>query len=165
MKNRIFALLVFALIFEVSCQKKDVVKIPELKSKKEVKKQVTQPAVIKEIKKSKTCLDVVFDILTTSPTFVNKTKGLNEAIRKNGGTSYGIVVEGSPNPKEDDADAFSKTYDFNLHESYPDRIATIARYTFDPSKKELYEYNVAEDTLKPIKFNKELLLEFDKTCK
>lgn len=165
MKNRIVFLLVIILIFEVSCQKKDTPKIPNLKIKKEIKTDVNQPVAVKEIKKYKTCLDVVFDILTTSPTFVNMTKGLNEAIRKNGGTSYGIIVEGSPNPKEDDAEAFSETYDFNLHESYTDRITTIARYSFDPSKKELYKYDVAEDTLIPIKFNKKLLLEFDKTCK
>jgi len=165
MKNRILLSFVIILIFEVSCQKKDTPKIPDAKIKKEIKQDVTQPLALKENKKSKTCLDVVFDILTTSPTFVDMTKGLNEAIRKNGGTSYGIIVEGSPNPKEDDADTFSKTYDFNLHESYPDRITTIARYTFDPSEKELYKYDVAEDTLIPIKFNKKLLLEFDKTCK
>jgi len=165
MKNRILFLLVIILIFEFSCQKKDNPKVHDLKIKKEIKKDITQPVTAKEIKKSKTCIDVVSDILTTSPTFVNITKGLSEAIEKNGGTSYGIIVEGSPNPKEDYANSFSKTYDFGLHESYPDRIVTIARYTFDPSKKELYEYYAAEDTLIPIKFNKKLLLEFDKTCK
>ena len=115
--------------------------------------------------KPKSCYQVVVQILTTSKRYKQLTKGLYERVVKNGGTSYGIMLEGSPNPKQDTAMEYSKTYDFNLHESYPDREPVIARFTFDKKKRQLYEYDVVNDELKAIDFNKKLLLELDKACK
>lgn len=111
------------------------------------------------------CIDIVTEILTTSPKYISKTKGLYEAVVKNGGTSYGIAIEGSPNPKKDEAWDFSETYDFNLHESYPDRMLVIARFTFNPTVRQLYEYDAANDNLKPISFNRNLLLKFNEICR
>ena len=118
-----------------------------------------------EKKVFKTCGDVVTEILTTSPVFLKKTKGLYEAVVKNGGTSFGIDLEGSPNPKIDNAWNYSKTYDFQLHESYPDHMPVIARFTFDPTKKQLYQMDVAADSLIPIGFDKSLLLVYTRICK
>jgi len=100
----------------------------------------------------------------TSPTFLKGTKGLDVAIVKNGGTSFGITIEGSPNPQNDGALDYSKTYDFNLHETYSDRMSVIARFTFNPTDRQLYEYDVAEDKLNPIAFNRNLLLKFNDLC-
>ncbi|MGY0041460.1 hypothetical protein [Pedobacter sp. NJ-S-72] len=83
---------------------------------------------------------------------------------KNGGTSFGFMCEGSPTPKIDSAMNYSKTYDYSVHESYPDHAPVIARYTFDPVKKQLFEYNTALDSLVPITFNKNLLSDLDKAC-
>ncbi|MBL0056756.1 MAG: hypothetical protein IPP31_11365 [Chitinophagaceae bacterium] len=83
---------------------------------------------------------------------------MNEAIQKNGGSSYGIMLEGSPDPIRDQANERSSTYDLSLHESYPDRITVIARFSFDPVKKQLFERDVIEDTLIPISFDSKLLL-------
>ena len=118
----------------------------------------------KEYREVKTCVDVVMEILVTSPTFLKETKGLEEAIVKNGGTSFGITIEGSPNPQNDGALDYSKTYDFNLHETYSDRMPVIARFTFNPMDRQLYEYVVAEDKLNPIDFNRNLLLKFNDLC-
>ena len=115
-------------------------------------------------KEFKTCVEVVTEILRTSPVYLKKTKGLYEAVVKNGGTSYGIALEGSPNPK-DSAWGHSKTYDFQLHESYATHMPVIARFTFDPAKRQLYQSEVLEDTLIPIAFDRGLLLQFDKLCK
>jgi len=120
-------------------------------------------ACIKENEKSS--IDIVMEILTSSPTYINKTKGLYEAIIKNGGTSYGITVEGSPHPKKDKAVDFSETYDFNLHETYTDHMPVIARFTFNPSEKQLYEYDPADDSLKPIEFDRKLLEKYKESCK
>ena len=125
----------------------------------------TKPGEAKENRGLKTCVDVVMEILTTSPTFLKETKGLDEAIVKNGGTSFGITIEGSPNPKSDDALDYSKTYDFNLHETYSDHMPVIARFTFNPTNRQLYEYDIAEDKLKPIDFNRNLLLKFNELCR
>ena len=113
----------------------------------------------------KICVDVVMEILMTSPTFLEETRGLEEAIAKNGGESFEITIEGSPNPQSDGALDYSKTYDFNLHETYSDHMPVIARFTFDPMNKQLYEYDIAEDKLIPISFNRNLLFKLDDLCK
>ena len=112
-----------------------------------------------------TCIDIVMEILTTSPVYIKRTKGLYEAIVKNGGLSFGIMIEGSPNPSTDKAMEYSETYDFGLHESYSDRMVTIARFTFNPVDRQLYEYDVVQDDLIPIDFNRNLLLKFNELCK
>ena len=106
----------------------------------------------------KTCIDVVTQILLTSPTYLEKTRDLNKAVVKNGGTSIGITLEGSPHPESDHAQEYSNTYDFNLHETYPDRVTVIERFTFNPEDKQLFLVNVIDDKLKPIDFDRSLLI-------
>jgi len=115
-------------------------------------------------KGKKTCPDIASEIMASSATFKNKTEGLLEAIVKNGGTSYGIELEGSPDPIIDKAPAQSKTYDFNLHETYADRAPVVARFSFDPQSKQLYLYDPVLDSLTPIDFDRRLLRKFDEIC-
>ncbi len=103
--------------------------------------------------------------MTTSDRYKSLTDGLAERVIKNGGTSFGISYEGSPNPKIDSATSYSKTYDYSVHESYPDRAPVIARFTFDQTKRQLFEYDTALDSLIPTSFNKKLLVALDKACK
>ncbi|MCX2495710.1 hypothetical protein OQX63_19615 [Pedobacter sp. PF22-3] len=105
---------------------------------------------------------IAYKIVETSPRCKQLTKGLYERIVKNGGTSYGIMLESSPNPKTDPSQEYSKTYNFNLHESYSDRMPVIARFVFDPKKQQLYEDDVVNAQLVAIPFNKKLLLLFNK---
>lgn len=116
-------------------------------------------------KELKTCIDIVMEMLTTSPAYLQKTKALYENVVKNGGTSFGITIEGSPNPEMDHASDISKTYDFSLHETYADRMPVIARYMFNPNEGKLYEYDVAVDKFISIDFDKNLLLQFNDICK
>jgi len=158
--------LLLALIITFSCHKTETIKTPPtINTEKTTAKDTIKPVSTKNISDSITCIDVVLEILTTAPSYVEGTKGLYEAVVKNGGTSFGITVEGSPNPKRDNALDYSETYELNLHETYHDRMPTIARYTFDPSKNELYEYDTANDSLIPIAFNKNLILKYNKICK
>lgn len=113
----------------------------------------------------KTCTELAMDILTTSPDYLEKTRGLYEAIVKNGGTSFGIMVEGTPDPANKDSLAYSATYDFSLHETYPDHNATTARFSFDPAKGQLYEYDMTQDSLIPIELDRNSLLHFNEHCK
>ncbi|TCD04621.1 hypothetical protein EZ449_16870 [Pedobacter frigidisoli] len=115
-------------------------------------------AQIKESNKAK----IAYKIVETSLRCKSLTKGLFERIIKNGGTSYGVMLETSPNPKTYPSQGYSATYNFNLHESYSDRMPIIARFVFDPKKKQLYEEDTANDKLIPISFNKNLLVSFDK---
>jgi len=119
----------------------------------------------KEKRELKTCIDVAMEILTTSPVYLKKIKGLYEALVKNGGTSFGITIEGSPNPKSDEALGFSDNYDFSLHETYPDHNAIIGHFVFNPTERQLYEYDVAEDKSNLIDFDRNLLLKFKEICK
>ncbi|CAA9194472.1 hypothetical protein FLA105534_00163 [Flavobacterium bizetiae] len=164
MKKNLLLLSLIMIIF--SCHKTEVIKIAiKTNNKKTTTKDTIDQAQKDKVDDTVNCIDVVIEILTTAPSYVEDTKGLYEAVVKNGGTSIGITIEGSPNPERDKALDYSKNYVLSLHETYPDRMPTIARYTFDPSKNELYEYNTAEDSLMPITFNKDLLLKYHKTCK
>lgn len=163
MKKELVLLSLFIVLF--SCQRREATKTTVASStKKTIVKDSIKPIQDKKVNDTIACIDVVIEILTTAPSYIQGTKGLYEAVVKNGGTSIGITVEGSPNPERDKARDYSETYVLSLHETYPDRMPTIARYTFDPSKNELYEYNTAEDSLMPITFNKDLLLKYRKTC-
>ncbi|WP_316824584.1 hypothetical protein [Pedobacter miscanthi] len=115
-------------------------------------------AQVKESHKAK----IAYKIVETSPRCKQLTKGLYERIVKNGGTSYGVMLESSPNPKTDPSQEYSKTYNFNLHESYADRMPVIARFVFDPKKQQLYEDDVVNAQLVAIPFDKKLLLLFNR---
>ena len=126
-------------------------------------KIATIPKQVDTVEKS--CQELVYQILTTSPHFRKITDGLEQRIIKNGGQGYGTMLEGSPNPEKDKANAFSKTYDYNLHESYKERITVINRFTFDPTNEKLLEYDVVNGTLLAIEFDPSLLENFRNVCK
>lgn len=166
MNNLISLFSLLTIVFLASCNNNQTnVKVIS-NNNTLIKENKKSTKVVPKVKtESKKCIDIVIEILETSPVYIEKTKGLYEAVVKNGGTSFGIIIEGSPNPKEDEAMDFSKTYDFSLHETYSDRIPVIARYTFNPADEQLYEYDVIEDKLNPIDFDRNLLLKFNVKCK
>lgn len=112
----------------------------------------------------KPCENLITEILTTSPRYKQLTKGLNKAVVKNGGQYFGVSLEKSPDPKHDKAYGYSKTFDFTIYEMYTDRQLNTARFSFDPNKKQLYEYNIGIGRLKPLEFDKQLLLKYDSLC-
>lgn len=118
----------------------------------------------KEKTELKTCKDIAMEIMRTSPAYRKITRGLYEAVVRNGGTSISILTEGSPNPEMDGAMGYSDTYDFSVHETYSDRMPVVARFSFNPADRQLYEYNVVEDKLYPIDFDRKLLLKFNEIC-
>ncbi|PIF30142.1 hypothetical protein CLU81_0546 [Flavobacterium sp. 9] len=163
--------LILSFLILISCNEKQKSSNFYPNDKKVIKavanqntKELDKKTLKLEKKELVNCMNVVMEILTTSPTYLKTTNGLTEAVIKNGGTSFGILIEGSPNPKANNAMEYSETYDFNIHESYEDREPVVARFSFDPIKKQLYLYNAAEDTLVPIAFDKKLLLKLNKVC-
>jgi hypothetical protein len=134
------------------------------------KKQFYEELIIKEIdlkgqKELLTKEKIVTKILTTSPRYKQLTKGLYEAVLKNGGLSYGISLEGSPNPKIDKTWMYSVTYDFTLYEMYEERQLNTARFSFDPSNKKLFEKDAVTGKLIPIEFDRKLLMEYNALIK
>jgi len=107
---------------------------------------------------------IATEILTTSPRYIIITKGLTEAVVKNGGLSFGIYLEGSPNPSQNKAWSYSENYEFTLYEMYPDRKLTTARFTFNPNKKLLYEYDAVKDQFIPIEFDRNLIVKYEALC-
>ncbi|MEO7311407.1 MAG: hypothetical protein ABIX01_13480 [Chitinophagaceae bacterium] len=153
-------LSLFGLILTIACNSGHQQRVTDA-----AQDTVTKTEVNNAPAPARNCGAIVMKILETSDEFQKLTKGLEAAIIKNGGTSYGIGFEGSPNPETDSADTYSTTYDFNLHENYPDRMTVTARFSFDKTKRQLFKHAMAEDTLIPIVFNKSLLLEVDAACK
>jgi hypothetical protein len=163
MKNKI--IFFSFIIIAVSCHKNESIKNPiPSNDKKGIVNDLKKTEKPQEVNYSKTCSDEAIEILESSSSYQKRIENLLDAVVKNGGTSYGILIEGSPNPKSDHASSYSKNYDFSLHETYPDRVVTIARYTFDPARNELFEYDVVNDSMITIKFDKKLLSKFHKTC-
>lgn len=114
--------------------------------------------------KPEACKEAVIEILTASPRFEERTKGLHDAVVKNGGTGFGLTLEGSPEAEKDALD-YSPTYDFSLHETYPDRDVVVARFSFNPKEQQLYEYDAITDKLNPIAFDKSLLEKLKQVCR
>jgi hypothetical protein len=135
-----------------------------------VKKQGSNTSLVKDSannhkKDFKTCVDIAKEIVITSPRFIQLTKGLTSAVIDNGGQSFGVSLEGSPNPKKDKALSFSKTYDFTVYEIYTDRQLNAGSFSFNPVNNQLYEYNQVADKLQPIVFDRDLLMAFGLLCK
>jgi hypothetical protein len=164
MKKANLFLCFLAVIF-ITCCNNNHVKNKVNESDQPTDKNIIAQPGLREKAALKTCADVAFQIMETSPVVKKMTKGLNEAIIKNGGSGIETILEGSPNPKNDGALDYSASYDFALHESYSDRMPLIGRFQFNPVKRQLYKYDTAEDTLYPIAFDKSLLAKFDELCK
>jgi hypothetical protein len=116
-------------------------------------------------KEFKNCKNVVMDILKTSPRYIQLTKNLNEEVIKNGGISFGVSLEGSPNPSQDNTCCYSKTYDFAVYEMYKNRQLNTARFSFNPNNNQLYEYDAVQDKLIEIDFDENLLSKYGAVCK
>ena len=165
---RFHSLVLAGLLFTVSCTeqpKKDKLHNDTLTKVTVVSPPKTSKLDTVSTVSTKTCSQIAYLILTTSPRYQSLTNGLKERIIKNGGTSFYISYEGSPYSKIDSAENYSKTYDYSIHENYPDHAPLIASFTFDPVQKQLFEYNVAQDSLMPAAFDKTLLVDLAKACK
>jgi len=111
------------------------------------------------------CPELVKEILRSSPRYKQLTKGLPEAVKKNGGTSVDIVLDKSPDYKKDNAMEYSANYEMQLMENYPDRKVNFAHFTYSPDKKELYEYDMVRDQYTTVAFDTFLLKNAAKYCK
>jgi len=109
------------------------------------------------------CEDVIIEIIESSNENKEEKVGLIEFIKKNGGDSYGFILEACPNPKEDYLQK-SDYYEFNFHVNYPDRIEVISRYRFNPKDLVLEVWNPIDDTYSKIEHDSNLNTKF-KACK
>jgi hypothetical protein len=167
--RRTFRLTSILLCFLValSCNNPKTKKIEEIGSefnKEANDKPVSKKKVITGEKEFKTCEELITEILTTSRRYKEVTKELSKAVIKNGGLSFETKLEGSPNSKQDKKRMYSRTYDFTVYEIYTDRQLNTASFSFNPDNKQLYEYDVVNDKLNPIEFNRDILLSYGALC-
>lgn len=120
---------------------------------------------MESVDKPEFCDALVEEILKSSSRYKKLTEGLLQAVKRNGGTSVSVVMEKSPDATDKKAYEYSANYEMQLAENYPDRQISIARFVFDPSEKELYEYDIIADSLKSIPFDQKLLDNAQEYCK
>ena len=157
-------LIVFIILAVFACNNKQSKKVENEVLK--VKKPTTEKSIAGKTDKTgyivlKSYDSLVTEILTTSPRYKQLTKGLNKAVVKNGGQFFEFNLERSPNPNQYKLWSYSRTYDFLVYEMYTDRQLNIARFSFDPDNKQLYEYDAVMDQQIPIVFDRSLLSKFE----
>lgn len=106
------------------------------------------------------CTELTETIMLSSPRVKKLTTGLAARVKKNGGSGWGYRLEAAPYG----ADEESETFDYAIHETYKDRMVTIARFSVDPATGQLYEYDVVEDEKKKIAFDKTLVKYINTVC-
>lgn len=111
------------------------------------------------------CPALVKEILKSSPRYKQLTDGLLAAVKKNGGISVDVVLDKSPNPKQDNTLEYSTSYEMQITENYTDRQVSLAHFSYDPAKSVLYEYDVVRDQLITIEFDQNLLHNAQEYCK
>ncbi len=160
--------IAFIVISTFGCNSKQSEKAESNSS--DISKPIFERSVVEKADKAeqkdfKQCDSLITVLVKTSPRYKQITKGLQKAVVKNGGSSFGIRLEASPNPNPNKPGSYSKTYDFTVYEMYLDRKLNTARFSFNPTNKQLYEYDEVHDSLKPIEFDRNLLISFESRCK
>jgi len=128
--------------------------------------QIAPVDTAKLILQKKRLLPLITKILKTSPVFLKYTKGLKQAIIKNGGSNWELDFD-DITPDNNFSDYLEK-YTFRLYEIYPDHFPHIASFCFSTKQRQLYEEqyydteSVPEGTLIPRKFDRKLLKEMDR---
>jgi hypothetical protein len=168
MKSIRITIILFSFLAVIACNNQQSKKadakssvVIKTTSEKPIRKKTENP----EQKDLRPCENLVKEILTTSARYRQLTKGLNQAIIKNGGLYFGVSMEGSPNRGHDETSSYSKTYDFTVYEMYTDRQLNTARFSFNPENKQLYEYDAVHDQFIPIEFDRNLVKKYETLCK
>jgi predicted RND superfamily exporter protein len=160
MKYKKLSLLLFLLIAIFSCHSKHGKKTDPLNTasiKPKFEEKMENEAMQNDTDNSQTIELCVTEILTTSPRYIQLTKGMQEKVIKNGGSNYDVFLERSPlNIKQNNGN-YSNTYDFTVYEMYDERKLNTARFSFNPYNKQLFEYDILIDSMVPIAFNTNLL--------
>jgi hypothetical protein len=163
---------VLFLIFIVSCNKK----IDNQENSSVANDTLaTDKNLVEETEKSKSvitdtiCEGIVYQILESSDRYKEITNGLEQRVKDNYGKGFNVWLDASPYYKEakkSSSNGFSEHFELSIHEDYDDRAPRVASFEFAPENGgKLYEYDIVNDSLIEITFDKKLLSEFYKNCK
>jgi len=109
-------------------------------------------------KEFKNCIEVVDEIISTSPLFNKILEDNWENVVVKGGNSIGFILVGSPN-EADNVWGYSEKYDYKICTFANNMTFTISYFSFDPSTLELYAYG------EKIDYHQYLKKEFIRLCK
>ncbi|BAX81231.1 hypothetical protein [Labilibaculum antarcticum] len=152
--------LLYLSIAVYSCHNKNIKKEDSVNY--EIRNQTIDKSLSKETEENLQAIELaVKEILTTSPRYIKLTKGLQKKVVKNGGLYFGVFLQKSPQGGKQKESNYSKTYDFRIYEMYEDRQLNTSRFSFNPENKQLFEYDIANDSLMPIEFDRTLLVKYD----
>jgi hypothetical protein len=164
--------IILFLIFIVSCNKK----IDNQENSSVANDtSATDEFLVKETEKTKSviidtiCEGVVYQILESSDRYKEITDGLEQRVKDNYGNGYNVWLDASPyykDAKNSHSNSFSEHFEFSIHEDYEDRAPRVASFEFAPENGgKLYEYDIVNDSLIAISFDKKLLSQLYKNCK
>lgn len=139
------------------------------KSKKH--KKVGDPVTAEEVKEvyldstEQSCRGAVLRLLLSSSKVKLLLLAVDETVKKNGGSGHGFILDSSPNPDTDGAEKETPTYEFSVHEIFPQMHPPVAQFVYDPAKKELYQFDALTNKNTLIDMDSNLLGAIKNACK
>ncbi len=109
------------------------------------------------------CHELLIKMLETSTQYQKDIKGVEAAVKKNGGKGIGITIEHLDN--EYNIPTKNKIFRLEVFENHPDRIIKLNTYVFSPDTKKLYKKDFILDEVSQIDFNQKKLAEIKLYCK
>jgi hypothetical protein len=161
--NRVLAIL-FTVVFAIACDDQPEQDLNVIIANIEITGEKPNLKKIIKAPQNEVFSDeyAVTQILTTSPRFRQLTKGLySKTSIETEGLSYGIILAGSPNKKQNTTRSFSRNYDFTVYQLSPDGKLNTGYFSFDPKNKQLYEYDATKNQLNAIEFDRNLLVKYE----
>lgn len=172
MKKIILILFILSTLLFISCKKdnpdtppeevavQDSLAIPEIDT---LENTSQKPTHVIETGVPDACHELLIKLLETSKQYQKDIKGLEAAVKKNGGKGIGITIELIDN--EYNIKTTNKIFRLEVFENYPDRIVKINTYVFSPDTKKLYKKDFILDEVSQIDINQKKLPEIKLYCK
>ncbi|MBK8712781.1 MAG: hypothetical protein IPL97_13095 [Niastella sp.] len=110
------------------------------------------------------CKGAVLNLVLSSKKVQDLLSSIDETVKKNDGTGHGFVLDGSPHPQSDGITKQSEKYEFSVHEIYPDMHSVVAQFSYNPVKKELYQFGPLNNVNTIIDYDTSFLRKIDEAC-
>ena len=173
MKKNLLIATLFTTLLITSCKKDNPDTMPEditvqdtVQVTKEVDSVVTPNQGTTQVIETgvpDACHELLIKMLETSKQYQKDIKGVEAAVKKNGGKGIGITIEFLDN--EYNIPTQNKIFRLEVFENHPDRIIKLNTYVFSPDTKKLYKKDFILDEVSQIDFNQKKLPEIKLYCK
>jgi len=110
------------------------------------------------------CKGAVLKLVLSSQKVQSLLSSVDETVKKNGGTGHGFVLDASPHPQADGITKESDKYEFSVHEIFPDMHSVVAQFSYNPVKKELYQFGPLNNVNTIIDYDTSFLRNIARAC-